>query len=212
MKKEAKTKLTCEKIIQAAIAEFGTKTYEAASLNTICSENQISKGLIYHNFKNKDELYLVCVRQCYDKMTEHIKAVVCDAEDIQGKIKQLLNGRQRFFEENPYDRQIFFNSILTPPDHVVKDLRQLRQGYDECVRGRYRELLSQIELREGVSVDKAVDYLMVFQEMYNSYFRSMDCKNEDMNTLIEIHENRLSEMLDITLYGLIEKKNTGSEQ
>lgn len=212
MKKEEKTKLTCEKIIQAAIAEFGTKTYEAASLNTICSENQISKGLIYHNFKNKDELYLICVSQCYDKMTEHIQAVICDAENIQEKIKQLLNGRQYFFRENPYYRQIFFNSILMPPAHLIKELRQLRQGYDECVRERYQELLLQMELREGVSVHKAVDYLMVFQEMYNSYFRSMDCKNEDMGTLIEAHENKLSEMLDIALYGLIEKKKTGSEQ
>ena len=77
MKKEEKTRLTCEKIIQAAIAEFGTKSYEAASLNTICSDNHISKGLIYHNFKNKDELYLICVKQCYEEMTRHIKNTVC---------------------------------------------------------------------------------------------------------------------------------------
>lgn len=206
MKKEEKTKRTCEKIIQAATAEFGTKTYEAASLNTICIENHISKGLIYHNFKNKDALYLVCVKQCYDRMTEHIQAAVLDAESIQGKIQQLLNERQYFFKENPYYRQIFFNSILMPPSHLCKELQQLRQGYDGCMRKRYCELLEQIQLRNGVSVEKAVDYLMIFQEMYNSYFRNMDCKGEDMSTLIEAHENKLSEMLDITLYGLIEKR------
>lgn len=208
MKKAEKTKLTCEKIVQASIVEFGTKSYEAASLNTICSENQISKGLIYHNFKNKDELYLVCVKKCYDEMTVHIQRADCSLESVQGRIKELLNKRQLFFEENPYYRQLFFNSILMPPKHLTKELKQLRQGYDDSVRMRYRELLEQIELRNGVSVEKAVDYLMIFQEMYNSYFRSMDCKSEDMCALIETHENKLSEMLDIALYGLADQKKS----
>ena len=56
MKKEEKTRRTYEKIRNAAIVEFGTKSYENASLNTICSENNISKGLLYHNFKGKDDL------------------------------------------------------------------------------------------------------------------------------------------------------------
>lgn len=33
--------------------EFGSKGYRGASLNTIC-EAGIPKGLLYHNFKNKD--------------------------------------------------------------------------------------------------------------------------------------------------------------
>ena len=61
MKKEEKTKRTYERIMAAAIVEFGTKSYDNASLTTLCNENQISKGLIYHNFKNKDALYLKCV-------------------------------------------------------------------------------------------------------------------------------------------------------
>lgn len=64
MKQSEKTKRTKEKIMAAAMEEFGTKSYDAASLNTMCIENQISKGLIYHNFKNKDQLYLQCVGQC----------------------------------------------------------------------------------------------------------------------------------------------------
>ena len=56
MRKEEKTRRTYERILSAAIAEFGTKSYDSASLTTLCNENQISKGLVYHNFKNKDEL------------------------------------------------------------------------------------------------------------------------------------------------------------
>lgn len=70
MKQVERTRLTYDKIVNGAIREFGTKSYADASLNNICSESNISKGLIYHNFKGKDDLYLHCVAICFDRMTE----------------------------------------------------------------------------------------------------------------------------------------------
>ena len=43
LKQSEKKKRTKEKIMAAAMEEFGTKSYDAASLNTMCIENQISK-------------------------------------------------------------------------------------------------------------------------------------------------------------------------
>lgn len=74
MKKEEKTKRTRQRILAAGLAEFGTKNYEKASVNAICAESQISKGLLYHNFKSKDELYLECVRVSCEKLMEHLQA------------------------------------------------------------------------------------------------------------------------------------------
>ena len=66
MKKEEKTEITKCKILAAAIQEFGANGYAAGSVNNICKTG-INKGLIYHNYKDKDELYLVCVQtSCED--------------------------------------------------------------------------------------------------------------------------------------------------
>ena len=43
MKKEEKTKQTREKILHAALIEFGSKSYDAVSLNAVCSKYQIAK-------------------------------------------------------------------------------------------------------------------------------------------------------------------------
>ena len=64
MKKEEKTGLTKERILLAAMEEFGEKGYAAASLNNICAAG-IPKGLLYHNYENKDALYLACVKQSF---------------------------------------------------------------------------------------------------------------------------------------------------
>ena len=57
MRKETKTERTKERILAAAMDEFGSKGYAASSLNNICNAG-ISKGLLYHNFKSKDDLFL----------------------------------------------------------------------------------------------------------------------------------------------------------
>ena len=38
MRKEEKTRRTYERIMSAAIAEFGVKSYDSASLTTLCNE------------------------------------------------------------------------------------------------------------------------------------------------------------------------------
>ena len=73
MKQEEKTRLTRKKITDAAITEFGTKGYEKANINSICASG-IAKGLIYHNFADKEDLYIECLKLCFEEIT---KALAC---------------------------------------------------------------------------------------------------------------------------------------
>lgn len=61
------------KILQVALNEFANYSYEKSSINRICSDGNISKGVMYHYFKDKDELYLLCIRYCYDTMVDYYK-------------------------------------------------------------------------------------------------------------------------------------------
>ena len=73
MKQEEKSALSREKILDAAMEEFARRGYAGASLNTVWEEKHISKGMIYHHFKDKDELYLLCVRRCFDALTDYLR-------------------------------------------------------------------------------------------------------------------------------------------
>lgn len=90
MKKEEKTKRTYERIMAAAIVEFGTKSYDSASITTLCNENQISKGLIYHNFKNKDDLYLKCVETSFREMAAYMKKREYKADSVKESIHNIF--------------------------------------------------------------------------------------------------------------------------
>lgn len=127
MKQEEKTRKTRERILAAAMVEFGTKSYETASLTAICEKDQLSKGLLYHNFKGKDALYLACVSRCYEEMTACFTSQTLDFTDASGALGQLMAQRQQFFQSHPYCANIFFGTILHPPEHLRREIEEIRQ-------------------------------------------------------------------------------------
>ena len=43
-------------ILEAAMEEFGTRGYDAVTMEGICGGHGISKGMLYHYYPNKDAL------------------------------------------------------------------------------------------------------------------------------------------------------------
>ena len=76
MKREEKNQQTQRRIMDSALAEFAEKGHGGSSVNTICAAQGISKGIIYHYFENKDELYLACVEECFQRLTAHLSAAL----------------------------------------------------------------------------------------------------------------------------------------
>ena len=167
MKQQEKTQKTRERILAAALEEFGRKSYDAAAINSICEAGQIPKWLLYHNFKNKDQLYLACVALCYERMTAYMKANAEDTGDARQALQSFLLTRQRFFAENPHLANIFFNTVLHPPRHLQKEIGEIRRPFEEFCTEYYRCALQNLTLREGISADTALNCFVIFAEMFN---------------------------------------------
>lgn len=206
MKQEEKTRQTRERILQAAITEFGSQNYASVTLNSICKKHKISKGLVYYNFENKDELYLCCVSQCFERFTSYLKTVNYVSDSVKTSINILLKARQTFMNENPYFRNIFFNVILSPATHLERDLKNITREYQEYIKNCYKTLFSGASLKMGVNVDTAVEYLLAFQDIYNGYYQSKAYQEQNFTQFIEDHEKKISKLLDIILYGICEER------
>ena len=206
MKREEKNQLSKDKILNAAIAEFGVKSYESASLNNICSDNNISKGLIYHYFANKDDLYLCCVKACFDALTEFLDDEEYDFTNFPKGISQYLAARYRFFNEHPHYGNLFFGTVLQPPAHLKKKIKELRKNFDAQGIRYYKAVLAHATLKENITENEAIEYFFILQEMFNGYFGSKAYEYSDFHSLIEEHEMKLSKILNMMLYGIAKEK------
>lgn len=196
MKKEEKTELTKKKILSAALQEFGSNGYRGASLNAIC-ESGIPKGLLYHNFKNKDALYLSCVELCFQSLTKCLKEA-----NIGNDLEKYMRVRMEFFEKNKMEARIFFDAVLQPPEVLSAEIAELKKEFDELNRELYREILDSIQLRDGITYDDAMKYFIMLQDMFNHSFSSQNCQNVSLTDKMNLHERDLSKILDCMLYGI----------
>ena len=65
IRSEEKNQLTKRKIVDSALREFSKNGYMGCSVNDICRNGGVSKGIAYHYFDTKESLYLFCVEECF---------------------------------------------------------------------------------------------------------------------------------------------------
>ena len=201
MKKEEKTELTKKKILMAAVQEFGLNGYRGASLNAVC-ESGISKGLVYHNFQNRDELYLACVALCFQSLTECLKEA-----DIGNDLEKYMRVRMEYFKEHEMEANIFFEAVLQPPEALYPQICALKKEFDQLNKAIYQEILDTIQLREEITYDEAMMYFTMLQNMFNSFFSSQSCRNIPLSDKMNIHERDLPKILDFMLYGIARRND-----
>lgn len=80
-----------DRIINAAIKEFAGKGYDRASTNEIVKEAGISKGLLFHYFQNKKQLFLFVFDYCYDLVIdEFYKKIDFNETDFFMRMRQAI--------------------------------------------------------------------------------------------------------------------------
>lgn len=201
LKKEEKTEITKAKIFAAAMIEFGTNGYKAGSINNICKSG-INKGLIYHNFKDKDELYLECVKKsCTDLMR-----YVIDNDGRDGFVAY-MSARMRFFKEHESEACIFLEARTNPPRSLKDSILPIFTEFDELNREIFEKELFNYELRDNVSKEDALSYFMEIQKVYNFNFASEINGKMSPQEQWTAHERNLHKVLELMLYGIAKGGN-----
>lgn len=200
MKREDKNRETREQILKSAMKEFGEKTFSEASLNTISREGNLSKGIIYHYFKNKEDLYLSCVSRSIQDLVAYLK----NEENFTGKalrdISTYFTLRHGYFEKDPIGKNLFSSYMMHPPKHLQEEIQRIRQELDEYNQYFFGEILDGVSLREEISREDAMDFFQQFQESFHHFFSENDHGTE--KEIFERHEEKLKKYLPILFYGI----------
>lgn len=196
MKMSEKTELTVSKIMDAAMSEFGANGYVGGSVNNICKSG-INKGLIYHNFKDKDEIYLKCLEKSCETLVRLIEESGCSSD-----LLRYMSVRMSFFKEYPNEAHIFFEAIFQPQEHLWNEIQEILQPFGEINEKVYRSVVSSVELRDGITEEEAVGYFRQMQRMFNGYFSSSTYRHMSLDERVNKHETSLPKLLEFMLYGI----------
>lgn len=166
MKREEKNQQTRSKIVNGAIREFSEHGFEAGSLNVICEEQGISKGIIYHYFPSKEMLYLECIRTCQQEMIRYLNEHLQNQEG--NLLKEYFECRNEYYKLHPDDARLFESAVLFPPEEVKTEIRETWNAFDERRKQLIRNAVRQIPLREELSEEEVVNLILKFLDDRNA--------------------------------------------
>jgi len=206
MKQEEKRKKSVERILTAALQEFGQHDYFSASINNICRNGEISKGMLFHHFKNKEELYCRCVERCIGDLCQALEENASQREAAPMlRLEESFQVRSRFFQKNPFYRQIFFTAMFDQPkgleERIAPILRRLRETESRSLV----RILETYPLREWVQPEKVADSILDFANYLSMKHRAaMLAQDASVPRVLEAQKQEFFNMLRMVLYGVVQ--------
>lgn len=193
-------------ILKAATEEFGAHGYEKVTMDSICSKHGISKGMMYHYYSNKDELFLLCVEEMFRFLAGYVEERFDELEGIPAfeAIQKFFLLREYFFMQHPEWRQIFENAMIRPPRQMEQEIYVLRRPVRELNQRFLKQIISGMPLRPELNEENVARYLegieYVLSGMMEQY--SSQGKNADVHSVLE----ETVEVLDMILFGIVQKE------
>lgn len=150
-----------QRVINAALKVFAASGYDAASTNEIAREAGISKGLLFHYFTSKKDLYLYLYEYAVRLLTETIERFVDFGErDYFERLKQMALVKLSVFNDHPdllgFQKTIFF-------EENAEVSAELKARSKEVAESAYYRMFSDIDksrFRPDIDADRAISVML----------------------------------------------------
>lgn len=153
---------TQEKILAAAQVEFARRGYDGARVDAIVTRAKISKNLLYHHFRGKEDLYIRILERVYETLRRRQSDVPISGLDPLTAMVRLCENTFRVFVEEP-DVIIMLNTenlhrarhigkstiIRSMYDKLSENLRDILLAGEE--QGVFRKGVDPVELYISIS-------------------------------------------------------------
>jgi len=209
MNQDEKSRLSREKIISAAIKTFGSKPFDQASTTEMCRENGISKGRLYHHFKNKNELFLCAVERALEiiiKSYESAQNNFC--ADLKKNLIMIIEARSNISIENPYIPKIIWLAMQNPPPETKSEIREIVNRWHN--RGMISVRKAFLKSGNGKTLDVDLCTAAVSMVFNHAAFNAMDKWNiddkEQNRRIVEKNRGFFEKHLNIILYGVLPRE------
>ncbi|ARI75708.1 TetR/AcrR family transcriptional regulator [Halobacillus mangrovi] len=177
-----------DKILNAALREFAQRGYKQASTNQIVKEADISKGALFHYFKNKKDLYLALYDHFVSMFLEEMESEIDWSEkDIFIRYRNISHIKIGLYYKYP-DMFNFLNAVFTEDAREVQ--KEVERRIEEYGSQKYIEMMADIDptpFKEDIDVKKAIDIITWSLEgfAYKQQAKVKGMKLED----IDLQEN-----------------------
>lgn len=193
-------------IIEYALDEFVTSGFFSASTNAIAKNADIAKGLIFHYFTNKEQLYIETLNHSFAIIETYINKKTANLStfmDVFDLLSELIIAKHMLeFEQARHTALVFssFENIQMFPCSLQTQIAALAQQYDELFSSFLNCSYLHMQLKEEYHTDHAlVQKIMTLLEASYQFEKSQLPEPYTLTTLQEIS---LDSYISVLKFGL----------
>lgn len=151
-----------EKILQASVEEFAHYGYEKASTNRIIEKAKVSKGLLFHYFGNKRELYLQTLERCVVFFEKYLqKEMQYFSDDLTERIIELNAAKLKIATEEPLMQKMIKKAFLEMPPELKEDLEKWQVRLTQKYLPLLFKGINETYFKEEIDKNKAIELIMI---------------------------------------------------
>lgn len=145
------------RIVNAGFQEFGSHDLNKSSLNSILKLSKISKGVFYHYFKDKNELYdfliFYSIKLTAESMDENIN---WNKGDFLERILDSVIAKLKLYERYPYILD-FFQRVVEDKGSNRVISEQFTEYYPNFREKFYNQNLKYDGVKDEIDIDKMIN-------------------------------------------------------
>jgi TetR/AcrR family transcriptional regulator len=151
-------------ILEAAVEEFSSKGFEAASTNAIAARAKVAKGLLFHYFGSKEELYLAAFGFAYRELLRLFFAAVGPSpRDLFERLRHWTLIRLGLAQRHPALFRLAVEAYTNTPPGLRSKLLELLGPFQQEAWAKLLEGIDFSPLRPDITPQQALEVLMIFQ-------------------------------------------------
>ncbi|MBU5483223.1 TetR/AcrR family transcriptional regulator [Clostridium sp. MSJ-11] len=150
-----------ERILNAAMKEFAQKGFENASTNEIVKEADISKGILFHYFKNKKQLFLFLYDYCVElNINEFYGKINLDERDLFVRLRQILSIKFELMNRHPEMFKFLEVAYMEDSLNVKNELESTNIKFTKSARNKIFEGIDISKFKDDIDVKKAINIII----------------------------------------------------
>lgn len=202
-----------EHLRQICIEEFSKRGYLNASTNHIIQKAGISKGILFHYFGSKKNLYLYLIQQVGESLLKRLQAELelIQAQEFFDRAKAVVLARLRVFAPYPLEYRLLYQAFTEPPLEVKRELQELHRtlylplcSFDTDFYSKYLNLN---KLRRDTSLGQGVEMInLLLEQILLKYLRLYRLRPQELMNPPQFLLEELDTYIDLLKYGIYKEE------
>lgn len=195
------------KILIAGLEEFAENGFEKASTDSISKKAGVSKGLIFHYFGSKNNLYIEVINKCIDDIMEQFNKLNISDGDFLSIIMKIIEVKCDYFIKNPMNYKLIVNGFYNSPKKLEAELQQRYLELRQMCFNIIMDIVKRFHIKKGISDEDAVAIICSVSSIIEGrYLPLIISGSESFENLYDRAKTDYVKLMNIVLYGIMEEE------